>query len=172
MRIVRFVIFVSLFLQFACTSKKKNDVDENLLNFLLTQRSGVDGACQKFLVSESNCVSAPDNSVAVCPSLISTLKSKIDPSSKATDSVAELYFNCFAEINVVYNQAINCSKSSFASTNDYRRAQRGLSSGSSQNAVSAWKLQYNNCASVENGIPPANSGLREAGTKLSADPFL
>ncbi len=154
-----------------CNPKKKSGISSETLSYLLAQRTGVDGTCQKFLLSEANCIASPDNSVSVCPALISNLKSKITPTDKATDSVAELYFNCFAEANLLYGQAIACSKTSFNSTADYRRAQRGTASGSSQNAVAAWKLQFNNCASIDNGIPPAASGLRETGTKLTVDPF-
>jgi hypothetical protein len=161
-------IFISVL---ACKPKKKEPIDADTLSYLMSQRTGVEGACQKFLLSEGNCVTSPDNSVSVCPSLIVMLKSKISPTDKATDTVAELYFNCFSETNVLYNQAISCSKSSFSTTGDYRRGQRGTSSGSSQNAVAAWKLQFNNCASIDNGIPPASSGLRETGTKLTEDPF-
>lgn len=161
-------IFISCFL---CKPKKKEALDSDTISFLLSQKSGVEGACQKFLLSEASCISSPDNSVSVCPSLIATLKSKISPTDKASDTVAELYFNCFSETNVLYNQAIACAKTSFNTTGDYRKAQRGTASGSSQNAVAAWKLQFNNCASIDNGIPPASSGLRETATKLTADPF-
>ncbi|TGN20934.1 hypothetical protein EHS15_01255 [Leptospira idonii] len=154
-----------------CKPKKKDEVDPQLLSYLLTQKTGAEGACQKFLLSESYCISAPDNSVVVCPSLVANLRSKILPTEKNTDAIAELYFNCFTDVNLVYNQGINCQKTSFNTTADYRRAQRGTSSGSSQNAVAAWKTQFNNCASLENGIPPASSGLRETETKLSGDPF-
>jgi len=168
----RFLILLTIFIAFLiCKPKKKESLDPDTLSFILSQKSGVEGACQKFILSEANCITSPDNSVSVCPALISTLKSKISPTDKASDSVAELYFNCFSETNVIYNQAITCAKSSFGTTGDYRKAQRGTSSGSSQNAVAAWKLQFNNCASIDNGIPPASSGLRETNSKLTADPF-
>ncbi len=170
--ILRFFIIYTLILAIlVCKPKKKEALDSETISFILAQRTGVEGTCQKFLLTEAGCISSPDNALAVCPALVTTLKSRITPADKATDAVAELYFSCFAETNVIYNQAISCTKTSFNTTGDYRRAQRGTASGSSQNAVAAWKVQFNNCASIENGVPPANSGLRETQTKLTSDPF-
>ncbi len=169
---LRLFILLTIFIfTFVCKPKKEESIDAETLSFLLSQRTGAEGACQKFLLSEANCVSSGDNSLVVCPGLITNLKAKITPTDKASDSVAELYFNCFSNANVIYNQAISCSKTSFNTTADYRRAQRGTASGSSQNAVATWKIQFNNCASLENGTPPSDSGIKETGTTLTADPF-
>ncbi|TGN06564.1 hypothetical protein [Leptospira ilyithenensis] len=167
-----FIILIVLVSTNLCKPKKKDEIDPQLLSVLLSQSSGVNSSCQKFLLSEATCVGTPDNAVTGCPSLITALKSKITPSDKSSDSVAELYFNCFTDVNLIYTQGIGCQKSSFNTNVDFRKAQRSTTTGSTQNANAAWKLQFNNCASIDNGTPPASSGLKETGTKLSADPFI
>ncbi|BDA77346.1 hypothetical protein LPTSP3_g02760 [Leptospira kobayashii] len=167
-----FIILIVLVSTILCKPKKKDEIDPQLLSVLLSQSSGVNSSCQKFLLSEATCVGTPDNAVTGCPSLISALKSKITPSDKNSDSVAELYFNCFTDANLIYTQGTGCQKSSFNTNADFRKAQRSTSTGSTQNANAAWKLQFNNCASIDNGTPPASSGLKDTGTKLSADPFI
>jgi hypothetical protein len=170
-RFLFFILFIFFISILTCKPKKKSEVDGEVLSFLVSQRTPIDSACQKFLLSEASCISSPDNAVVVCTSLIGTLKAKISPAEKATDAVAELYFNCLAETNVLYNQGIGCGKTSFNTTSDYRRGQRGTSSGSSSNAIAAWKAQFNNCASIDGGVPPASSGLRETNSRLTSDPF-
>lgn len=171
-RIFPLVMFLTIFTSLIlCKPKKKEEIDPQLISFLLAQRTGAEGGCQKFILGESACVSVVDSALTACTSLIANVKSKITPQDKATDGVIELYFNCFVEANLIYNQAINCQKSSFNTSAEYRKAQRITSTSNSVNAVSAWKVQFNNCASLENGSPSASSGLRETGTKLTADPF-
>ncbi|MDF3819843.1 hypothetical protein P3G55_08040 [Leptospira sp. 96542] len=142
-------------------------MDPQLISFLLTLGNPTEAACQRFILSEGNCVAAPDSGVSVCPGLISNLKSKILPADKSSDSVAILYFDCFTNANFLYNVAKNCGKSSFNTTADYRRAQR--TQGGS--AETTWLTAFNQCARLNGGTPPPESGLTETGTNLSSDPF-
>ncbi len=171
--IARSLLFAILFLVVTFTGtcqKKKETVDEDLLSFLIAQPSSLQSSCQRFLLSEGNCVASTDNTLVACNSAISAIRGRILPADKSNDSVIELYFNCFTNVNLVYNGLISCNKSSFATNAEYRRNQR-LGTGSQINANTQWRSQFNNCASIDNGIPPADSGLREVGTRLSSDPF-
>jgi len=140
------------------------------LSFVLAQPSPLSASCQRFLLTEGACVATQDNVLVTCNNLISAIRSRITPTNLASDSVIELYFNCFSQANLVYNGLISCNRTSFQTNADYRRNQR-LTSGSQLNANSQWRAQFNNCARIENGIPPADSGLREIQVQLTGDPF-
>lgn len=137
------------------------------MSTLLSQGSPIQSACQRFILTEANCVAVPDSSVSACPSLISKLKDQIQPRELNTDAVAILYFDCFSKINLVYNSAKACNQNSFASNTEYRRVQR---TGTSPAEIS-WQEAMNQCGSLENAVPPADSGLQETDTILGSDPF-
>lgn len=154
-------------LDFACTKKSNEDSNSELFSALLAQGSPVQSACQRFILTEANCVAVADVSSTVCPGLISKLKAQILPRELSTDSVAVLYFDCFSKINLSYNVAKACNQNSFASNSEYRRVQRtGTSS-----AETSWQEALNQCGSLENSVPPADSGLSETDTILGSDPF-
>ncbi|EOQ95273.1 hypothetical protein LEP1GSC195_2993 [Leptospira wolbachii serovar Codice str. CDC] len=150
-----------------CTKKSKKDSDAELLASILSQGTAIDSACQRFISSEANCVAVPDSSSAVCSGLISRLKGEILPQELNTDAVAILYFDCFTKINLTYNIAKACNRNSFNSNSDYRKVQR---TGSSQAELS-FRESFNKCGSLENEVPPADSGLSETNTILRTDPF-
>ncbi|MGV3665973.1 MAG: hypothetical protein ACO1NV_07555 [Leptospira bouyouniensis] len=167
MEMVFFLFIGIVSLDFACTKKSNEDSNSELFSALLAQGSPVQSACQRFILTEANCVAVADVSTNVCPGLISKLKAQILPRELSTDSVAVLYFDCFSKINLSYNVAKACNQNSFASNSEYRRVQRtGTSS-----AETSWQEAMNQCGSLENSVPPADSGLRETDTILGSDPF-
>ncbi|TGL24377.1 hypothetical protein EHQ46_04470 [Leptospira yanagawae] len=167
MRAIFFLFVGILILDFSCTKQSNQDSNTELLSALLSQGSPVQSACQRFILTEANCVAVPDPSVSTCPSLISKLKDQILPRELSTDAVAILYFDCFSKINLAYNSAKACNQNSFASNSEYRRVQR---TGTSP-AETSWQEAMNQCGSLENSVPPADSGLQETDTILGSDPF-
>lgn len=167
------IFFVFLFIGcffLNCPSKKKQEPDYDVISFLLSQSSPIQTACQKFLLVEGACISTTENTLVACNNLSNSIRSKISPQNLASDSLVELYFNCFSQANTIYNSLITCNKSSFQTNADYRRFQR-QTSGSQINANAQWKTYFNNCSRIDNGIPPADSGLREIQSSLTGDPF-
>ncbi|ABZ96464.1 hypothetical protein [Leptospira biflexa] len=166
--VVVFFLFIGIvFMDFACTKKSKEESNSELLSTLLSQGSPIQSACQRFILTESNCVAVADVSANVCPGLISRLKAQILPQELSTDAVAVLYFDCFSKINLTYNLTKACNQNSFASNSEYRRVQRtGTSS-----AETSWQEAMNQCGSLENSVPPVDSGLQDTDTILGSDPF-
>lgn len=150
-----------------CKKQSDEDSDTEVLSSILSQGNAINSACQRFILSETNCVAVADSSLAVCTTLSSRLKGEILPQELSTDAVAILYFDCFTKINLAYNFAKACNQNSFNSNSDYRRVQR---TGTSQAEIS-FREAFNQCASLENAIPPVDSGLRETDTVLRSDPF-
>lgn len=150
-----------------CKKESKDDSETELLSSILSQGNAINSACQRFILSEANCVAVSDSSANVCSGLISRLKGEVLPQELSTDAVVVLYFDCFTKINLTYNIAKACNQNSFNSNSDYRRVQR---TGTSQAELS-WREAFNQCGSLENEVPPADSGLRETDTILRSDPF-
>lgn len=150
-----------------CKKQSDEDSDTEVLSSILSQGNAINSACQRFILSETNCVAVADSSLAVCTTLSSRLKGEILPQELSTDAVAILYFDCFTKVNLAYNFAKGCNQNSFNSNSDYRRVQR---TGTSQAEIS-FREAFNQCASLENAIPPVDSGLRETDTVLRSDPF-
>ncbi len=171
MRILRIVFLLSFILSVVlsvhCRRKKKDDIDPQLLSVILSQASPIESACQRFILSEAACVATPDSGIVVCPNLISSLKSKILPTTKATDSVAVLYFNCFTEANILYNSAKGCGKSSFNTNVLYRDTQRA----GTADAEVAWREAFDRCSSRNNRFPDPGTDLAKSETTLSGDPI-
>ncbi|MCZ8342370.1 MAG: hypothetical protein O9301_05000 [Leptospira sp.] len=158
---------MSVVLSVHCRRKKKDDIDPQLLSVILSQASSIESACQRFILSEAACVATPDSGIVVCPNLISSLKSKILPTTKATDSVAVLYFNCFTEANILYNSAKGCGKSSFNTNVLYRDTQRA----GTADAEVAWREAFDRCSSRNNRFPDPGTDLAKSETTLSGDPI-
>ncbi|XDD43065.1 hypothetical protein AB3N58_01490 [Leptospira sp. WS60.C2] len=167
MMMVFFLFMGIVGLDFACSKKSNGDSNSELFSSLLSQGSPVQAACQRFILTEANCVAVADSSLNVCPSLITRMKGQILPRELSTDAVAVLYFDCFSKINLAYNVAKACNQNSFPSNSEYRRVQR---TGTSP-AETSWQEALNQCGSLENAVPPADSGLRETDTILGSDPF-
>ncbi|MCT8333850.1 hypothetical protein NUH30_09210 [Leptospira sp. 85282-16] len=165
---VFFLITGIVFVASGCTKKSKKDSNAELLASILSQGTAIDSACQRFISSEANCVATPDSSAAVCSGLISRVKGEILPQELNTDAVAILYFDCFTKINLTYNVTKACNRNSFNTNSDYRKVQR---TGSSQAEIT-YRENLNKCGSLENEVPPADSGLSETNTILRSDPFL
>ncbi|TGL44537.1 hypothetical protein [Leptospira perdikensis] len=167
-KVVIFFLFVGIvFGANGCKQESAEDSETELLSSILSQGNAINSACQRFILSESNCVATADSSLTVCSGLISKLKGEILPQELNTDAVAILYFDCFTKTNLTYNIAKACNQSSFNSNSDYRRVQR---TGTSQAELS-WREAFNKCGSLENEVPPTDSGLRETDTMLRSDPF-
>ncbi|TGK50649.1 hypothetical protein EHQ16_04725 [Leptospira kanakyensis] len=150
-----------------CKKESNEDSETELLGSILSQESAIQAACQRFILSESSCVATTDSSASVCSGLISKLKGEILPQELSTDAVAILYFDCFTKTNYTYNIAKACNQNSFNSNSDYRRVQR---TGTSQAEIS-WREAFNQCGSLENEVPPSDSGISETDTILRSDPF-
>ncbi|EMJ87922.1 hypothetical protein [Leptospira meyeri] len=165
--IVFFLLTGIVFLANGCKKQSDEESDTELLSSILSQGNAINSACQRFILSEANCVAAADSSLSVCSNLSSRLKGEILPQELSTDAVAILYFDCFTRVNLVYNLSKACNQNSFNSNSDYRRVQR---TGTSQAELS-FREAFNQCASLENAVPPADSGLRETDTVLRSDPF-
>ncbi|MBM9546399.1 hypothetical protein JWG40_05185 [Leptospira sp. 201903074] len=167
MVMVFFLLTGIVFIASGCKKETNDDSDTELLSSILSQGNAINSACQRFILSEANCVAVSDSSLTVCPGLVSRMRGEILPQELSTDAVAILYFDCFAKINLTYNISKACNQNSFNSNSDYRRVQR---TGTSQAELS-WREAFNQCGSLENEVPPADSGLRETDTILRSDPF-
>ncbi|TGL86301.1 hypothetical protein EHQ68_13320 [Leptospira congkakensis] len=165
--VIFFLLTGIVFSANGCKKESTEDSETELLGSILSQGSAIQAACQRFILSESNCVAASDSSSNVCSGLISNLKREILPQELSTDSVAILYFDCFTKTNYAYNFSKACSQNSFNSNSDYRRVQRV---GTSQAEIS-WRVAFNKCGSLENEVPPSDSGIAETNTMLRSDPF-
>ncbi|TGK96416.1 hypothetical protein EHQ30_07370 [Leptospira brenneri] len=165
--IIFFLLAGIVFSANGCKKESTDDSETELLGSVLSQGSAIQAVCQRFILSESNCVATSDVSANVCSGLISNLKGEILPQELSTDSVGILYFDCFTRTNYAYNIAKACNQNSFNSNSDYRRVQR---TGTSSAEIS-WREAFNQCGSLENEVPPADSGISETDTILRSDPF-
>lgn len=154
-----------------CGRSLPTDGENELIALILSNKPGVEGACEKFILTENLCVASPANPVAACDgTLQNRIRSGIQPENLRSDAILERYIRCFDQCNLEYNATTNCQSYRYSTNEDYRRGQRKVD-GNPGPGVVVWFRCYNQCRAVSGERPKPESGLLESGTSFPEDWF-